>query len=146
MRHATLALTAFALACCAAPSSAQAWSLLPDGYVVGVHVDELRTAYAYRLTQDERVSGCALRLAATEAALKASEETAAGLRETAAQARTLAERLGADLDTERKARAKAERKVRNRTPWARFGQGTAAVGAVVLAIEAVRTITNLDDR
>lgn len=144
MRPVTLALTACIVACCAAQSSP--WRLLPDGYVLGVHVDELRRAYAYRLTQDERVSGCALRLAATEAALKASEETAAGLRETAAQARTLAERLGADLDAEAKARAKAERKVRNRTPWARFGQGAAAVGVVVLVIEGVRTITNLDDQ
>lgn len=133
MLCAALALTASARVCSQPPNE---WRLLPDSSVVAP-IGDLRTALAYRRTQDRRV-----RMAAREVAARTSEADtlrAALLQMEAAYER---EKAGADelIDAydmiERGYRH--ERKVAKRARamgWVKFGVG---VGAGVLLIRVTR--------
>lgn len=125
-------------------AAAQSWRLLPDGYVVGVHVTELREAYALRLTQDDRVRDFARQLAAARAVIAAQEERIGGLLQTAKAREGLQGRTEDELQAERTRAERAERKVAKRTPWARIGQGlaaAAAVGGIIKAAQEIQTLT-----
>lgn len=127
-------------------AAAQSWRLLPDGYVIGVHITELREAYALRLTQDDRVRDIARQLAAARSVIAAQEERIGGLLQTAKER----EAMQAACDEARAAEARradtAERKVNKMKPWATAGKVLTIAGAVVGAAVLVGEVQQLTDR
>lgn len=127
-------------------ASAQGWRLLPDGYVVGVHITELREAYALRLTQDDRVRDFAIKLALARSVIAAQEERIGGL----LQAANEQEVLQTACDEARAAEAlradRAEGKANKLKPWATTGKVLSIAGAVVGAAVLVGEVQQLIDR
>ncbi len=126
-------------------AAAQSWRLLPDGYVVGVHIDELREAYALRRTQDDRVRDFAIKLAAARSVITAQEERIGGLLATAKEREALQAACDTALTVERGRADRAERRLNKMKPWATIGKvltiTTGLVGAAVLVGE-VQQLTN----
>lgn len=126
-------------------ASAQSWRLLPDGYVVGVHIDELREAYALRRTQDDRVRDFAIKLAAARSVITAQEERIGGLLASAKEREGLQAACDTALTAERGRADRAERRLNKMKPWATIGKvlsiTTGLVGAAVLVGE-VQQLTN----
>lgn len=127
-------------------AAAQGWRLLPDGYVVGVHITELREAYALRLTQDDRVRDFARQLAAARSVIAAQDERIGGLLQTAKERERLQEACEEARAAEAKRADRAERKVNKMKPWDTAGKVLAVAGAVVGAAVLVGEVQQLIDR
>lgn len=93
--------------------------------------DRLRIAAQYRLAQDYRVKDCAVKIMTLER-INSAQEQRLTLRDSiiANNSRIIIARTN-DANTANARAAKAERKVRNRTPWAWVGRIAVAVGAAV---------------
>lgn len=127
-------------------AGAQSWRLLPDGYVVGVHVTELREAYALRLTQDDRVRDFARQLAAARSVIAAQEQRIGGLLQTAKDREAMQEACEEARAAEARRADRAEGKANKLKPWATAGKVLSIAGAVVGAAVLVGEVQQLTDR
>lgn len=127
-------------------AAAQSWRLLPDGYVVGVHITELREAYALRLTQDDRVRDFAVKLASARSVIAAQDERIGGLLQSAKEREALQAACDEALEAEAKRADRAERRLNRMKPWATTGKVLTIAGAVVGAAVLVGEVQQLTNR